>query len=142
MRSDPPEVGEVLAYWFLWKQEDERGEESGRKLRPCVVVVSAVVRSGEKTLIALSPITHSRPDAERAAIEIPASVKSHLRLDGDRSWIICDELNEFVWPGFDLGKTPDGREAYGALPDGLMERVYREVRDAVHRGALKRTKRD
>jgi hypothetical protein len=35
------------------------------------------------------------------AIEIPLKVKQHLGLDTKPSWIVVDEFNEFVWPGFD-----------------------------------------
>ena len=47
-------------------------------------------------------------------------------LDTARSWVILSELNEFVWPGFDLADVP-GRKprtvAYGFLTPGFFARV-------------------
>jgi hypothetical protein len=63
-------------------------------------------------------------------MEIPPRVKQHLGLDGERSWIILDEINDFLWPGFDLRPVPGSEPArmdYGMLPP----RFYRAVREAV-----------
>jgi hypothetical protein len=62
------------------------------------------------------------------AIEVPADTKSRLGLDGERSWIVLDHANEFVWPGPDLRPVP-GRSPttiyYGALPPALFGNVKR-----------------
>jgi hypothetical protein len=51
--------------------------------------------------------------------------------------VICDEYNEFDWPGVDLDVTPDGKPAYGCVPDALVGQVRAEMRAARMRGALK-----
>lgn len=109
-RGDPgaPAVGEVIPYWFLWSSEHEAGEESGRKLRPCVVVAVLPTKAGA-TRVAMLPITHTPPAPERSAVEVPRAVKAQLGLSDARSWVMCDEFNEFTWPGFDAGKTPAGK---------------------------------
>ncbi|HRO03913.1 MAG TPA: growth inhibitor PemK [Terricaulis sp.] len=137
----PPEVGLVIPYWFLWGRESEAGEESGRKARPCVVVI-AVRRGADEIAVAVAPITHAPPAAGQRAVELDAAVKRQLKLDHARSWVICDELNEFTWPGFDLGRTPDGRSAFGRLPFKLTDRIRAEAADAIRAGAMKKTKRD
>jgi hypothetical protein len=38
-------------------------------------------------------------------------------LDAAASWVICDEYNEFDWPGVDLGTTPKGKSVFGYIPD-------------------------
>ena len=47
-------------------------------------------------------------------------------LDAARSWVVLSELNQFVWPGFDLADVP-GRKprtvAYGFLAPGFFPRV-------------------
>ena len=60
------------------------------------------------------------------AIEIPPVVKKRLGLDSERSWIVVDEANRFVWPGPDLRRVPGGDAAtvaYGVMPPRLFEAV-------------------
>lgn len=139
--ATPPEVGEVVPYWYLWRSEFDSGEESGRKLRPCAVVAAIKTSSGE-TRVALLPVTHAEPPASRRAVEIPALVKEKLGLDAERSWIVCDEANEFVWPGFDIAKTASGHPSYGFLPRGLLAKVRSEFVAARQDGRLKSVERD
>ena len=40
-------------------------------------------------------ITHTKPLALDAAIEIPLKIKQHLNLDANQSWIIIDDVNQF-----------------------------------------------
>src|SRR4051812_38410406 len=118
-----PEPADVLSYSYLWANEAERGEESGRKDRPVVVVVARIEREND-TLVLVAPVTHSPPRRATDAIEIPPNVKKQLGLDRERSWIILTELNRFIWPGPDV-RPPPGNESpfYDALPDWLFERV-------------------
>jgi hypothetical protein len=52
------------------------------------------------------------------------TVKRHLGLDDDRSWIVVSEGNEFLWPGYDLRKLPHSdRYDYGFLPPRFFDRV-------------------
>jgi hypothetical protein len=140
-KSQPPAVGEVIPYWFLWHSEHKAGEESGRKLRPCVVVIALETEDGKTRLVVL-PITHSRPDTSRRSVALPSSVKALLDLDKNASWIICDEFNEFEWPGFDVGRTPAGFSTYGRLPLGLLNTVRAEFLSARKSGAIKAVPRD
>ena len=61
------------------------------------------------------------------------------RVDARRgqAWVICDEYNEFDWPGVDLVTTPSGGRTFGFVPGALVERVRAELRAARARGALK-----
>lgn len=138
--ASPPEVGDVLSFWYLWRREFEAGEESGRKARPCVVVV-AVARGPKVTRIAVAPITHVAPISDQVAVELPSIVKAHLKLDTQPSWVVCSELNEFNWPGYDLAKLV-GRLLLGRLPHGVLTRVRRGVHEALRRQQLKITNRD
>ena len=40
-----------------------------------------------------------------------------------RSWVVATEVNRFHWPGFDLRRTPEGRETWGELPLVLLRAV-------------------
>lgn len=138
--ASPPEVGAVLSFWYLWRSEFEAGEESGRKARPCVVVV-AVARGPKVTRVAVAPITHTSPASDQVAVELPSVVKTHLNLDDKSSWVVCNELNEFNWPGYDLAKLA-GSLLLGKLPHRVLERVRGGVREALRRRQLKITSRD
>jgi len=95
-----PAPGLVISYAYLWRSQRRAGGTEGRKDRPCAIVV-ALRDDDEDTLVYVAPITHT-PPAAGAGLEIPAAVKRRLGLDAARSWIITDELNRFIWPGFDL----------------------------------------
>lgn len=76
------------------------------------------------------PITHTAPNSDTRSIEIPSQVKSQLGLDGERSWIVLSEWNEFTWPGYDLRQLREGDDAtvaYGTLPQGLFAKVRESV---------------
>jgi len=125
-----PEPGLVIRYSYLWRREHLEGRQEGLKDRPCAIV--AAIRAGPAgdTRVLVLPITHTAPDAETPAIEIPLAVKSRLGLDTARSWVVLSEWNEFIWPGPDLRPVPGGDPAsvaYGMLPP----RLFVEIRDAL-----------
>jgi len=79
-------------------------------------------------LVRVLPVTHSPPTDPAGALEIPPRTKARLGLDFDRSWIILDEANDFVWPGPDLRPAISGNPSsvvYGVLPPGFMN-ILRE----------------
>jgi hypothetical protein len=123
-----PVPGLVVGYAYLWRNEARRGQEEGRKDRPCVIVLSVQNRDGQ-TVVTVAPITHTPPASPDIAVEIPAATKKRLGLDSERSWIIAADLNRFIWPGVDLRPTARGKHAYahGLLPPAL----YAQVRDRV-----------
>ena len=93
-------------------------------MRPSVIVLAVERGADGATLVTVLPITHSQPADLTAAVELPAPVKRHLGLDGERSWVVVSEGNEFVWPGYDLRKVPNTeRYDYGFLPPRLFTRV-------------------
>ncbi len=116
----PPEPGLVIPYVYLWRRELEAGEETGRKVRPGLIIIVVVKAETGRLRVAVCPITTQAPDPARAAIEVPPRVRAHLGLDATKSWIICDEYNEFDWPGVDLGITPKGSDHFGYVPDALV----------------------
>jgi hypothetical protein len=124
-----PEPGDVISYAFLWHREAEFGQEEGLKDRPTVVVVAQEIVNGRVRLM-VAPITHAVPDKPDTAIALPVRVKSHLGLDRDRSWVILDELNRFVWPGPDVravGGSAGSTPLYGAIPSDLFDQIKAEI---------------
>jgi hypothetical protein len=75
--------------------------------------------------ITVAPITHAEPRDPACGIELPQAVKRSLGLDRDRSWVMVDEVNHFIWPGYDLRPAPSrkGGVAYGFVPPGFYRRV-------------------
>lgn len=126
MNLPAPHAGLVIRYAYLWKREYEQGREEGAKDRPCAIVMAVTDDEGEAQVLVL-PITHSPPYDDADAIEIPFATKQRLCLDGERSWIVISEANEFIWPGPDLRPAPggDGSVVYGVLPP----RFFAHVRD-------------
>ena len=142
-----PEVGLVISYSYLWKEEEEQGLVEGRKDRPCAIVLTIEVPAAEsnrRKQIIVAPITHSPPHDPSVAVEIPPRVKEHLGLDGERSWVILDEVNIFTWPGFDLRPIRRGetRIDYGLLPPKFFDRLIEKFKELRSQGKVEGASRD
>lgn len=124
MTLPEPEAGLVIPYSYLWRDEQRKGRQEGRKDRPCVVILAVKTVAG-RTRVTVVPITHAKPLREAGAIELPRRVKMSLGLDRERSWVVVEEGNEFYWPGFDLRTVPGkrGRYSYGSVPPLLYDRL-------------------
>lgn len=120
-----PEPGLVIRYSYLWLSEAERGREEGVKDRPCAIVL-AVREEGGASRVLVLPITHGPPTDPRLAIELPAPTKLRLNLDGERSWIVLSEANEFIWPGPDLRPLP-GAGVASVVLGRLPPRFFSEI---------------
>ena len=119
-----PHPGLVIGYSYLWRAEHLRGEEGGRKDRPCAIIaVRQIVE--DKVLVMVFPVTHTAPKNGDDGVEIPLALKKHLGLDDARSWVAVSEVNQFIWPGPDLrpvaGKTD--RFDYGVVPPGFLRKL-------------------
>jgi hypothetical protein len=80
--------------------------------------------------VTVAPVTHSPPRRAQDAVELPPDVKRRLRLDKERSWVVCTELNRFVWPGPDLrpvSRRRPGEFVYGTLPAAFMRQVFERL---------------
>ena len=138
MSLPDPVPGLVIGYAYLWHEEARRGQEEGRKNRPCVIVLSTQ-QDETGTIVTVAPVTHSPPDIPEEALEIPAATKRRLGMDGQRSWIVVGEVNRFRWPGPDLRPVPAAnppRFDYGLLPARLFRQLREKLIDvASRRGA-------
>jgi hypothetical protein len=125
-----PRTGLVICYSYLWIEEAERGLQEGGKDRPCAFFV------------ALQPA--STKSGKRVAVEVPTKVKDYLGLDGERSWIVLDELNVFTWPGFDLRQVRRGenRIDYGMLPPALFDKIIARLVLLLETGGVARLSRE
>lgn len=133
-----PEPADVLSYAYLWADEADKGQEEGLKDRPVVVVVAREI-VGDRIQLLVAPVTHRQPE-EGQGIEMPPPVRRHLGLDTERSWIITDELNRFIWPGPDIRVARGADDPfYGAIPAKLFEAMRSAILANAER--LRMTKR-
>ncbi len=128
-----PRPADVIFYRYLWRHEAARGEEDGRKTRPCLVLSADRRASG--LVVVTVPITTRNYDAARSVV-VPPAVIQHLGLDA-RSRIVWDDLNRFVWVGPDVGLLRGGTPYYGQVPERLWDRI----RILVHNAAIAATDR-
>ncbi len=69
-------------------------------------------------------------------------VKRHLGLDHDASWIVLDEVNEFIWPGVDLRPISRSRPQvwmFGVLPIEVFDEIRVKLRDIRQQRRVLRT---
>jgi len=125
-----PKPGLVIRYSFLWSSEHKTGAIEGKKDRPCAIVVALPSNDSGQVRTVVAPITHTAPIDPKTSLEIPASVCESLGLDGARHWIRFDELNRFIWPGYDLRPRPNGSYHYGMLPRDLFEKLRSGIIEA------------
>lgn len=131
-----PVVGLVIRYSFLWRDEAAKGQEEGRKDRPCAVLLAVVSEDGE-TIVTVLPITHAPPRDPDLAVELPPATKQRLGLDDQRSWVVLTDANRFAWSWPDLRPLPG--EDISSVRIGLLPRsLYNEVRDKFISAARRR----
>jgi len=128
-------LGWVFRYAYLWDWQHREGREEGDKDRPCLVLAIVMTTEAGEPVVRVLPITHTPPVNPADAIEIPTEVKSRLRLDAERSWIVLTESNRFTWPGPDLRNIDTESGYYGALTPGLFAEVKRRF-VAIARGEV------
>jgi hypothetical protein len=135
--------GLVFRYEYIWKRQARSGRDTAEKERP-VCIVLTVRREAGNTKVLIVPITHTPPRPGEPAVELPATVKSHLGLDDAPSWVVLSEANIDVWPSPDMRPIPGqpGRFTYGLLPQRLLNRIRQEVLAAVETKRLRMVERE
>lgn len=141
MALPDPQPGLVICYSYLWRDEHKQGQVEGTKKRPCIILT---VVNDDSPIVILAPVTHSEPRDKSGTVEIPPGTAQRLGLDGDRSWVVLSEVNQFAWPGFDLAEVPavSGRFDYGFLPPGLFKKIKFEFTERTRDKKIAATSRD
>lgn len=139
--SEPPRNGAVIRYAYLWRDEKRLGLEEGRKDRPVAVLLAKTEAETGVCTVVVMPITHTPPRDPGITIPVPAADRRTMGLDDEPCWIVCNEVNAFVWPGFDVRPTAGGSPVCGMMPHGLYERIrklFLELRTAGRAAMVKR----
>ena len=80
-----------------------------------------------KRVVGVCPITHT-PPKEGQGVQVPSRTCVRLGLDDVAPcWIVTTEMNQFVWPGPDIRKTPSGQQRYGLMPAALFNQVRAQL---------------
>jgi mRNA-degrading endonuclease toxin of MazEF toxin-antitoxin module len=138
--GDALQVGQIVDHYFLWVDEQAAEQVEGRKARPCLII--AVERRKETApRVTVLPITSQPPRAGSNAVPIPDDIKGRIGLDRTRpAWVVIDDANMFVWPGFDLVPQRSGGFVRGVVTRGFFARV-RDVVLTAHSGGRPRVVR-
>jgi hypothetical protein len=56
MEFPQPEIGLVISYSYLWRDEAEAGHVEGRKNRPCAIVLVVQQAEGKAPVVTVVPI--------------------------------------------------------------------------------------
>ena len=118
-----PRPADVIRYSYLWRHEAARGEESGRKDRPCLVLAATESRAGLRVITA--PITTKHHDPGQLVV-LPPRVVRHLGLEPGCG-VVCNDLNRFIWVGVDVRATRNGTPYYGQIPATLFVQIVQRV---------------
>ncbi len=141
MKKPAPQIGQIIRYDYLWRDERDRGRIEGSKERPCAVVVAMQKGENGIQLVYVAPITHSSPQAGQRALEIPAQAKTITGLDEDRSWLVTSEVNRVDWSDPGIVPARPGQWLYGHLPRGIAKRALEDIVALSQQRALRKVDR-
>lgn len=79
-------AGDVVRYYYLWHEQAQNGEHSGRKARPSCVIVKT------ESHFFLFPITSQEPVNLQFSLKIPEIECRRVGLQ-KQSWVRVDEFN-------------------------------------------------
>jgi hypothetical protein len=116
-----PKPGMVIHYEYLWARQHDKGWKRAEKIRPCVIL--AVVEGKRDKTVYVSPLTHTAPYHPEESILLTQETKQRVGLDGNDSWLMCNEVNKFTWPSALIRTVPYSSPrtfVYGMLPECVL----------------------
>ncbi|HEY4941591.1 MAG TPA: hypothetical protein VII56_09185 [Rhizomicrobium sp.] len=118
--------GLVFRYDYLWNRDAREGRPSGKDRPACIAMTTGI--EIDPHVVAILPITHSKPTGKTVGFEIPPLVRRRLGLDDEPCWVIVSEHNIDEWPPPGIAPLPGTKKvfAYGVLPSGLFEKIKKE----------------
>lgn len=122
-----PEAGMIINYGYLWARQAYK-EAEGEKIRPSLILDVANVDG--KQMVYVSPLTHTPPFYPENSLLLPLETKERLKMDGQNSWLMLDEVNKFEWPGPDL-RGAYGKPYFGRVPAEFLKQARDKLVDLV-----------
>lgn len=114
-----PESGSIIRYPYLWKWQNARGEDTGRKARPVCLAIFAKSHNGHHEMILL-PISSQPPREAEKALEIPRLECQRIGIDAP-AWITVSEFN------YDIFEQSVHLEPMRQAPRKLGARFHAQV---------------
>ena len=141
MALPEPKPGLVIRYDYLWTREVSAGRDQGKDRPACLVAASDSIITPR--FVVILPITHTQPDSDAVAVEIPPKVRRAIGLDDAPSWVIVSEHNVDEWPNGGLASIPGrpGVFSYGFIPPGLFGQIQEKFLALAKRGRSARVRR-
>ncbi|EJF77793.1 Uncharacterised protein [Candidatus Bartonella washoeensis] len=124
-------AGDVIRYYYLWHEQSQKGEYSGRKPRPACVVVKT------ETHFFLFPITSQKPYDLQFSLKIPEIECKRTKLKKD-SWLRVDEFN--VVPCGDFFDF-EHMKPQGCFSIAFMRKIALKIKEAKAMKPLKKVSR-
>lgn len=137
MKKPDPQVGLIVRFDYLWRDEQDQGHLDGAKDRPRAVIVALQRAEDGSQQVYVAPITHSPPRDGQRFIEMPSPFNSLTGLDHERSWLITSELNRVDWSDPGIVPARPSQWFYGSLPRGIAQRALKEVIELSRQRVLK-----
>lgn len=97
MKKPEPQIGQIIRFDYLWRDDQGKGRKQGAKDRPCAVILALQRAENGSQQVYVAPITHSPPRDSQRVIEMPSQFNSLTGLDQERSWLVTSELNRVDW---------------------------------------------
>ncbi len=124
-------AGDVVRYYYLWHEQSQKGESSGRKSRPACVVVKT------QTHFFLFPITSQDPHDVQFSLKIPETECRRAKLTKD-SWLRLDEFN--VVPSEDFFDF-ETLKPQGCFSIAFMRKIALKIKEVKEMKLLKKVSR-
>ena len=137
MKKPDPQIGQIIRYDYLWRDERDRGRIEGAKERPCAVILATQKGEDGSQQVYVAPITHSPPLTGQRTIELPAQARTITGLDHERSWLVTSEANRVDWSDPGIVPAKPGQWLFGQLPRGIAQRAVQEVVELSRQRALR-----
>jgi hypothetical protein len=139
-----PNKGALIWFSYLWAKDYLAGQIHGRKTRRCIVLASSQSAPPYGPVrVVVCPITHTEPEDLSTAIEISLSDAVACGLDDCTSWVIVNDVNHFIWPGYDTeADWTTGVYEIGHLAPLLFDQITERFRELRKLGRLKAVSRD
>jgi hypothetical protein len=127
--------GLVIRCEYFWAADAGKRVNASQD-HPALVI--AVNQQQDKTIVAILPITHTRPEPPDTGIALSAATKKAAGLDDAPQWVIVNQGNQIIWPE-SIRQIP-GRPGvfhYGYVPGAAFAIIFEHARQAARKAGFR-----